>query len=34
MDITIAVFGRAMYFRFKCIHEDAEKELLDSKDFG
>lgn len=28
MDIVVAVFGRAMYFRFKCLNEEAEKKLL------
>ncbi len=28
MDIAIAVFGRGMYFRFKCLYEEAAKKLL------
>lgn len=32
MDITIAIFGRAMSFRFKCLFEEAENKLLGSKE--
>lgn len=31
MDIVIAVFGRAMFFRFKCLYEEAEKKLIGSQ---
>lgn len=28
MDIVVAVFGRAIYFRFKSLCEEAEEKLL------
>ncbi len=28
MDILFAVFGRALYFRFKCLYDEASKTLI------